>query len=84
MPRWMKPSEEMPEVEVGDRIAIIVRERTFRNKPFRLRLVILEATETSWRSIEDNYSSYTPGDGELWAYERDVCAIADVVGGTTP
>lgn len=80
MPRWTKPSEGMPErVCVGDRVAIIVRERLFEGQPLFNRLVLLEATEDGWRSIEAVYSGYSIGDGVLWSMERDICQIADLV-----
>ena len=76
----MRPTEEMPEVEAGDRVAIIVRERQSARGPFSLRLVILEATETGWYSADSFYAGYTPDDGELWSTEKDICAIAGIIG----
>jgi hypothetical protein len=78
MPRWMKPSEEMPKVEVGDRIVIIVRERAASNLLLRPRLVVLEAEENGWHSPDSFYTGYTPMDGVLWATEKSVCEIADL------
>lgn len=79
MARWMKPSEEMPSCEVGDRVLVILEER--ERGRLRKRLVILEATETGWEPTDDFYTGYTPADGVLWSYERDVCQIAAVVCG---
>ena len=78
MPKWTKPSEGLPECEAGDRILLIVNERTNRQSVRTTRrLVILEATETGWESPDDVYSGYTPEDGEFWSMERDVCLFAD-------
>lgn len=76
MARWMKPEEEMPEVEVGDRILLIVVERAWEKAPLMPRLVILEAEDESWTSPDPTYVGYSPEDGVLWAHEKDVCAIA--------
>lgn len=80
MPRWMKPTEDMPECEAGDRILCIVAEVIDqRVKPTATpRLVILEATETGWESPDPTYGCYTVEDCILWSYERDVCQIAYV------
>ena len=45
MARWMKPTEELPEVNSGDRIVIIVMERPRKGAAIKPTLVILEATE---------------------------------------
>lgn len=77
MPRWMKPTEEVPdEVEVGDRVCIIVVETMPGRKKPSPRLVILEATEDGWESMDDVYAGYTPQDGVLWSTEKDICQIA--------
>ena len=76
MARWMKPSEEMPEIEAGDRVLIIVVERPHANALLQPRLVLLEATEDGWTSPDETYGGYTPGDGVLWSLEQDVCGIA--------
>lgn len=79
MPKWTKPSEGVPDILCGDRILIIVRECRDFHSPPRPTIVILEATEDGWDSPDDTYAGYSVHDGELWAYERDVAAIADVV-----
>lgn len=79
MPRWMRPSEEQPNVPVGDRIVIIVNERPHARAALAPRLVILEATESGWNSPDDTYAGYSPDDGVLWATERSVCEIASVI-----
>lgn len=79
MPKWMTPDEAQPDVEVGDRVAIIVRERVYARGPLTNRLVILEAEETGWRAIADEHDGYTLSDGLLWSTEKDICGIADVV-----
>lgn len=76
MARWMRPSEEMPDVEAGDRVLIIVVERQYANARLQPRLVILEATEDGWTSLDEVYVGYTPADGVLWSLEKDVCGIA--------
>jgi predicted RNA-binding Zn-ribbon protein involved in translation (DUF1610 family) len=65
MARWMKPTEEMPKVEAGDRVLIIVRERLRVGSPLFNRLVTLVATEDGWEALEDAYYGYTPHDGVL-------------------
>ena len=80
MARWMKPSEELPEVDAGERVVIIVKERMGRGRPFSLQLVILEATETGWYSPDPTYAGYSIEDGCLWSPERSVCEIANVIG----
>lgn len=79
MPKWTKPDEALPECEVGDRIVVIVVERVSKDGPVRPSLVILEATETGWYSLDDLYSGYGPEDGVLWSTERDICQIAEIV-----
>ena len=80
MPKWMQTSEEIPEeVEVGDRIVIIVNERPYAGAAIRRRLVILEATEDGWDSPDDTFAGYTPQNGLLWATEKSICEIATVV-----
>ena len=85
MPKWMKPTEELPECEAGDRILCIVREARRIGAPVRPTLLILEATEDGWTSPDDVFAGYSVHDCELWAYERDVARIADAIdcdGGT--
>ena len=76
MPHWRKPSEELPEVEAGDRVAIIVYEACPHSKAMQFRIVMLEATEDGWTSPDDTYGGYTPEDGVLWTTEKDLCGIA--------
>lgn len=85
MPKWMKPSEELPgdtrPYEVGDRILMIVAERRKEGEPIKPQLVILEAWELGWKSPDDeDYYGYGPEDAVLWAWERDVCQVAYVLG----
>ena len=77
MPKWTRPSEGQPECEAGDRVLLVVRERTNAKAKLRPRLVILEATEDGWDSPDPTYEGYTPEDGAFWSMERDVCAFAD-------
>jgi predicted RNA-binding Zn-ribbon protein involved in translation (DUF1610 family) len=79
MARWMKPTEEMPKVEAGDRVLIIVRERLRVGSPLFNRLVTLVATEDGWEALEDAYYGYTPHDGVLWTTEKDLCQIGTVL-----
>lgn len=79
MARWMKPSEETPDVTVGDRIAIIVMERAAPGSPIGPRLVILEAIEDGWHSPDPTYAGYSVDDAFLWATESSVCAIAHAI-----
>lgn len=76
MPRWIKPEEEAPELECGDRILIIVNEKMPVSKRPVLRLVILEATEAGWDSPDEDYGGYSYEDGVFWAYEKDVVEFA--------
>ena len=84
MPKWTKPSEGLPEVDVGDRVLVIVVERLDRRSLRKTpRLVILERTETGWMSPDMVYAGYTPEDGEYWSLERDVCSFVGYVGKVT-
>ena len=74
MPKWTKPSEGLPEVEVGDRVIVIVHKRSRWTDPVTFAAVILEATETGWQDAED--TGYTPEDGVLWTTEKDLCGVA--------
>jgi hypothetical protein len=74
-PKWMKPTEEMPDVLCGDRVCIIVMEVLPGHKRPSPRLVTLIAKEDGWDAIEDVYSGYTPYDGVLWSTEKDICGI---------
>lgn len=80
MARWMKPNEEPPvNLEAGDRIVMIVRERETCGSPLRSRVVILEATEDGWYSPDDTYAGYTIHDGYIYTTERDLCQISAIV-----
>lgn len=80
MPTWMKPTEQLPdELDVGDRILGIVREARYPGGKPRPLLILLEATEDGWRSPDERFAGYSVYDCELWAYERNVVQIADVV-----
>lgn len=79
MARWMKPEEEYPNVECGDRIVCIVMCRRERwQKDLAPMVVILEATEKGWIDPED--SGYAPEDAVCWTTEKDLCQIAHVLG----
>lgn len=80
MPRWMRPEEEMPKCDAGDRVIGIVRCRDRRDGPIVLHVVVIEATEDGWDDLTDN--GYTVEDCELWSMERDVVQIADVIRAT--
>lgn len=79
MPKWTRPEEGLPNVWVGDRVAIIVAERASDNTPLRPSLVMLIATEDGWRCDDPTYSGYTPEDGVFWSTERDICSFARVL-----
>ena len=72
---WHKPSDKMPECEVGDCIVGIVRYRETPRDPLRLHIVVLVANEDGWD--DDAQTGYGPEDCEVWTYERDVIATAD-------
>lgn len=76
MAKWVRPSEAMPKVWVGDRVVIVVAERASDGTPLRPTLVILTATEDGWSCGDATYHGYTPEDGLFWSTERDVCAFA--------
>lgn len=88
MARWMKPSEELPECDCGDRVIGIVRYCVPHNDgfndlashgPVQPHIVILVATEDGWDDVED--SGFTIHDCELWTMESDLVQIADIIGG---
>lgn len=79
MPKWTKPTEALPDVYAGDRVCIIVMEREHAGGPIKPRLVILEATEDGWDSLEDVFQGYTPHDGILWSTEQDICAVVEAL-----
>lgn len=74
---WHKPSET-PDVSVGDRVVIVVMKTMphSTSKKFYPSLVILVAEEGHWSSPDPVYSGYGFEDGVAWAYESDLCAMA--------
>lgn len=76
MARWMKPEEELPECDEGERIVMIVRERDIESlrAPMVDRLVIIAKTRTGWHST----GGFTPPDAILWTYEKDLVKIAEI------
>ena len=79
MPRWAKPSEELPELECGDRVLVIIMERPRFGGHIAPRLIILEAVEDGWSCEDDTFNGYSPEDGVLWSLESDVCQIVHVL-----
>ena len=77
MARWMRPEEELPSVDAGDRVIGIVRYRDNGEPRVKPHIVILIATETGWTDVEDN--GHTLHDCELWTLERELVMIADLV-----
>lgn len=77
MARWMKPEEELPECEVGERVVMIVRERASPRTKMTDSIVVLVAKEGGWGSPDLVYDGYTPEDSILWTYEKDLVKIAD-------
>jgi hypothetical protein len=71
---WHKPADKLPECYTGDRIVGIVRYRENPRHPIRPHVIVLVATEDGWD--DDAQTGYGPEDCELWAYERDVIAVA--------
>ena len=71
---WKRPSEELPECYVGDRVIGIVRCREREDRPLRPKIVILEALEDCW------YSEYgwDIHDCEWWCLEKDL--VKEVMG----
>lgn len=78
MTRWIKPTDELPECEAGDRIVGIVREAPGPHMKPRPTVILLEATEDGWDSRDDTYAGYSVHDCDLWAYERDLCKGNDM------
>ena len=80
MPKWTKPSEAMPDPAVCKRILCILR------YPSGLELQLYECDDD-----DGDYEDITGVGGmpdeylrsnqriELWAYESDVCQIADIL-----
>lgn len=77
MARWMKPTEEYPVCDCGDRVVGIVRYREHERGELRPHVVVLVATENGWRDTEDG--GFSIEDCELWTLERDLVRIANVV-----
>lgn len=77
MAKWMKPSEELPDCDCGDRVVGIVRYREHKRGKLLPHVVVLVAEENGWRDVED--AGYDIHDCELWTLERDLVQIADVV-----
>lgn len=81
MPRWKNPSEALPsDFYCGDRIIGVVRERNPKTLKFERRLVILEATETGWKSPDETYGGYSIHDCEFWATEKNMLQFAEQYG----
>jgi hypothetical protein len=74
----MRPEEELPVVDAGDRVIGIVRYRDIGEPRVKPHIVILIATETGWKDAE--HDGYTLHDCELWTLEKDLVSIADAVG----
>lgn len=77
IPRWTSTNTELPDVEAGDRVFVIVVEVLPGHKKPSPRIVTLEALEFGWRAIEDTYQGYTPSDGELWISEKCLCGVSE-------
>lgn len=76
---WKRPEEfdqHSSGIHCGDRVAIIVEERRYHGDLIERMLVVIEATEESWRCDDPSYSGYGISDGVMWAMERDVVAAA--------
>ena len=56
----------------GDRLLVIMEEREREGGPFVRRLVVLTATEDGWEATDQEFGGYTPADGLLWRWERDL------------
>ena len=86
MARWMKPTEEMPSCDCGDRVIGIVRYSVPYNDgfgdlpshgPIQPHVIILVAEEDGWRDVEDG--GYTVDDCELWTMEQELVQVANAV-----
>lgn len=75
MPKWTRPEEGLPQVWVGDRVAVIVAERPYAGAALRPYLIMLTATEDGWKPDDPHYHGYTPEDGVFWSTEDSVCAF---------
>lgn len=73
----MRPSEELPTCEVGDRIIGIVRYREQENSPLLPHVIILLVLETGYYDLEDG--GYDIHDCELWTMEKDLVKIANFI-----
>lgn len=72
-PVWHPASQELPELEVQDRVLVVVREFPFLGAKYKVaRVVILIATETGWDSPDAVYGGYTPQDGIAWMLEKEL------------
>ena len=78
MAKWTKPSEGLPECNVGDRVVVILAERETERHAILPRIVVLNCEESGWSCDDAFYSGYTPSDGVLWSLESDVCQVAYV------
>ena len=77
MAKWMKPSEEWPRCDCGDRVVGIVRYRETGDAKIRPHIVVLVAEESGWRDVEDG--GHTLEDCELWTMECDLVQISDAI-----
>lgn len=75
MAKWMKPEEEQPVVDAGDRVIGIVKDREHATASLKPRIIILTATEDGWKEQD----GYTLHDCKLWTLEKDLASIADAV-----
>lgn len=86
MAKWMKPSEELPECDCGDRVVGIVRYSVPFNDgfgdlpmhgPVQPHVRILVATEDGWEDVEGG--GFDIHDCELWTLESDLIKIGDAL-----
>ena len=76
---WLSSNEYDPirfNVECGDRILVIIKERKNKRCSIQPKIIILTATENSYESDDSTYNCYTPEDGVLWCLEKDICRYA--------
>jgi len=71
----MRPEEEHPVVDAGDRVIGIIRDREHAAASLKPRIIVLTATEDGWKEQD----GYTLNDCELWTLEKDLVGIADAV-----
>lgn len=68
---WKKPSDELPDCYVGDRVIGIVHYREHSRDALRPHVVILLALEDGgWWDVEDG--GYSIEDCEWWILEKDL------------